>query len=190
MYVSLAAMTTLGSSDIVPVADGVRFAGALESLLGVVLITAWITWVLSIYPVLADRRSFTREVDAITRAYPSAAIAVSEPPPATVAALLRSLAVQVVRICTQFEQSQVTYYFQNKQPEAALFRQVPYVLELAAAAERGDAGPEVRHHGTLLRIATEDLVRDMGEQFLDARDEPIDVVLGRLADNHLLGPNE
>jgi hypothetical protein len=70
LYVSLASLTTLSSSDVLPLTDALRYAVTLQSLLGVALITAWITWVLSIYPVLAQRRAFAREVALLRETHP------------------------------------------------------------------------------------------------------------------------
>src|SRR5206468_942622 len=70
LYVSLASVTTIGSADVTPQTIGLRMAVTLESLIGLVIVTAWITWVLSVYPVLAERRTFIREVIQLRRVYP------------------------------------------------------------------------------------------------------------------------
>ncbi|HKG91621.1 MAG TPA: potassium channel family protein [Gemmatimonadaceae bacterium] len=188
LYVSMATSTTLGSSDIVPVLDGLRYAGAIQSLVGVVLITAWITWVLSIYPVLAERRAFAREVERFRRTQPSPEAAVRELPHEAVTELMRSLTEQVLRVNSQLSQTRVTYYFQNRSPELALAIQLPYVLSLARAAE-AVPGPDgaIRSRGALLRGAVESLCEEIGTQFLDLpEDAPPERVIEALAADHLL----
>src|SRR3954471_23204333 len=62
-YVAMGMLTSAGATDITPITATMRLVSALEPVIGLVVITAWITWVLSIYPVLAERRAFTRDVD-------------------------------------------------------------------------------------------------------------------------------
>jgi hypothetical protein len=188
LYLSLATLTTLGSSDLTPVSGALRLAAALESLVGVVLITAWITWVLSIYPVLAERRAFEREVDLLRHTWPRPEAAVAEGPQEAIAELLRSLTEQVLRVGSELGQSRVSYYFQNRAPELSLAWQLPYVLALARAAQAAGVAPAIQHHGALLRSAAEGLLEDLGEQFLELRHSPADRVLEALATDHLLRP--
>jgi hypothetical protein len=190
LYLSLATLTTLGSNDVTPLSDGVRLAAALESLVGVVLITAWITWVLSIYPVLAERRTFEREVDLLRRARPSPEDAVREKPPEAIADLLLSLTEQVLRTGSELSQSRVSYYFQNRAPELSLAWQLPYVLALARAAEASGVAPAIQHNGALLRSAVEEMLGELGAEFLDLRRAPPDRVLAALAEDHLLRPTD
>jgi hypothetical protein len=65
-------LTSLGASDITPKSPATRLVGVSEPVLGLVLISAWITWVLSTYPVIAERRASEREVDLMRRAEPDA----------------------------------------------------------------------------------------------------------------------
>jgi hypothetical protein len=188
LYVSLGSLTTIGSSDVVPLADGMRYAGTLESLLGVALITAWITWVLSVYPVLAQRRAFACEVNLVRHAYPPPAQAVAEGAPGELAGLLRSLAEQVVRLTSELSQTRVSYYFQNPDPALALATQLPYALALARAAEGAAGHPALRRDGALLRRAVETMCDTLGEQFLSLRGAPPERVIEALAEDHLLRP--
>lgn len=186
LYVSLTSLTTLGSSDIVPLHAGLRFASAVESLLGVGMITAWITWILSIYPVLSTRRSFEREIGLLQELHPDVDVVVHDTPQEAVAELLRSLAEQMLRVGSDLSQSRVTYYFQNRKPEISLTSQLPYVLALAHAAESMAVAPALRHRGALLRRAVESTLADLGTEFLDLHDAPPDVVLRALARDHMV----
>jgi hypothetical protein len=187
LYLSLSAMTTLNATAFAPLTTGLRFAVALESLVGMVLITAWITWVLSVYPVLAQRRAFAREVELLRRTHPRPAQAAADAPPEAVLGILRSLTEQVLRVASELGQARVMYYFQNPAPELALANQLPYVLDLARAVEeRSDLAPAIGHHGALLRTAVETLLGDLGTQFLGLRDAPPERVLAALAEDHRL----
>ena len=186
LYVSLTALTTLGAGDLPPLGAGMRIIVALESLVGPVIFTAWITWVLGIYPVLAERRAFAREIGALRRAESDAERAVHGAPQEAVAEILRSLAEKVLSMGARLQQARVTYYFQNESHDATLVVQLPYVLALGRAAEAHGTEPVLRHHGTMLRTATEELLHDLGTQFLDLRDGTPEQVIAALADDHLL----
>jgi hypothetical protein len=186
LYVSLASMTTLGASDLTPKDGGLRLLLALESFVGPVIFTAWITWVLSIYPVLAERRAFAREVALLRHAQPRPEIAAAETPPESVVEILRSLTEQMLRISAQLGQSRVTYYFQNDAADATLARQVPYLYAFASAAERDATVPAIRHRGRLLRTAVEQFLDDVGGQYLELPHAAPEAVMGALAEDHLL----
>jgi hypothetical protein len=191
LYVSLASLTTLGSSDVVPLSDGLRYAGVLEAFFGVAVITAWITWVLSIYPVIAEWRTFTRIAIHTRETYPPPERAVTETPQDAMASLLRSLTEHALRVQSDLEQTRVSYYFQNRTAEISLAAQLPFVLALARAAEHAHAAPAVRHHGMLLRRAVESLLRAIAQQFLDVDEHASpEEVLDALAKDHLLAEAE
>jgi Ion channel len=68
LHVSLVTLTTLGSGDISPTADGLRLVVPLEALLGFGLLSASISWVLLLYPALSRRRSLAYEIALLQRA--------------------------------------------------------------------------------------------------------------------------
>jgi hypothetical protein len=167
--------------------DGLRYGTALESLLGLVMFTAWITWVLSVYPVLAERRAFARQVGIFRAAHPSPAATVAEAPRDAVAAVLLSLSRDVLKVGVRLCQSHVTYYFHNDSPESTLAAQLPYVLDLARAAEESGPEPGIRHSGRMLRLATEETLSRLGVQFLGLPEHaPPATILRALARDHLL----
>ena len=57
LSVSLVTLTTLGFGDITPTSEALRLILPLEALLGFGLLSASISWLLSIYPALSRRRS-------------------------------------------------------------------------------------------------------------------------------------
>ena len=186
LYVSLTSLTTLGASDIAPLHAPLRFAMAVESLLGVGMITAWITWILSIYPVLSTRRSFEREISLLQQVNPDVHAAVRDTPQEAVAELLRSLTEHMLRVGSDLSQSRVTYYFQNRRPGISLTSQVPYALALARAAESPEAAPAVRHRGRLLRHALESSLAEIGAEFLNLTDAEPEEILRALARDHMV----
>lgn len=184
LYVSLASLTTLSSGDVVPRTSLVRFAAALESMLGAALITAWISWVLSIYPVLARRRAYARDIDLLCDMHDAPALIVREEPTEAVAALLRSLAQQTSRVATDLVQTRVSYYFQNRTTDLSLAVVLPYLLTLASAADTPGSPPALRRLGAMLHESTTSLLDEIGTQFLGLDGATPDAVLRELARDH------
>lgn len=186
VYVALGSVTTLSASDVTPRTTAMRFGTTIESLVGLITVTAWITWVISIYPVLAERRAFVRETALLREAHPEPAAMLAQLPADTATGVIQSLAEQMLRVGTRLNQTRVTYYFQNEKKEFALLRQLPWLLALGRAGEawEGDAG--VRHHGRLLRASVDQVVGELGRQFVDIDHAPTNDVIAALARDHLL----
>lgn len=186
VYVSSAQMTSVGSGDISPKSPAVRMMASIEPILGLVLITAWITWVLSIYPIIAKRRAFEREVALLREPSPDPSALLTDSPCEAVPDLLRHLTTQLIIVGTQLEQSEISYYFVNEAPELSLASQLPYVLALSRAAEEPSRPTLVRHYGTRLRRTVEMMLRHIAERHLKIPAEPPERVLDALAADHLL----
>jgi hypothetical protein len=186
-YVSITALGTLGTGDFAPQYHFLRVLYPLESLVGAVMVTAWISWVLSIYPVLASRRSFTREVAVFRKTHPMPTDAVREAPADAIAETLRSFTEQIVAIGSQLQQTRVTYYFQDTDAERNLVCQLPYVLDLAiAAAVTPDVAPAITYYGGTLRCAVEQVLGEIGSDFLGVEHGEPREVLAHLRGDHLL----
>lgn len=188
LYISLAALTSLGTPDLSPSTPFMRGAAATETFVGLVLITAWITWVLSIHPVLAERRAFSSHVMLARRAMSSARETVRELPPVPLAELLRSFTERLLRIDAEVGQTRVAYYFQNQSEEAALPKQLSWLLDLSREAEKSES-LDVAHHGRMLHLAIDHLLDALGREFLQLEDARPEDVLQALADDHLLDLN-
>ena len=61
-------LTSLGYGDIVATGDLLRFLGPLETLIGLGLLTASISWILLLYRVLSDYRSLSHEISLLSDA--------------------------------------------------------------------------------------------------------------------------
>ena len=68
LHVSLTTLTTVGSPDVIPEADWLRVVLPMEALLGFGLLSASVSYLLLIYPVLARRRSLAYEVSLLHKA--------------------------------------------------------------------------------------------------------------------------
>ena len=186
LYVSLADVTTMGAGNLTPIASFTRVATSIESFVGPAILTVWVTWVLSLYPVLAGRRAFASQADLLRRTYGDPIAAVRECPANAIAEILSSLTRQMLAVTAELRQSRVTYYFQSEATQASLVRQLPFVLRLAREAERAGENYSMHHHGRMLRIAVDEFLADVGAAFVDARGCSSDEILAALARDHFL----
>jgi hypothetical protein len=188
LYVSLADVTTMGAGNLTPVGSVARIATTLESFVGPAILTAWVTWVLSIYPILADRRAFAYQSDLLRRTYGDPISVVRDCPAYAIVEILYSLTRQVLEITAELRQSRVTYYFQSEAIQASLTAQLPFVLYIAREAERAGSNYSIHHHGRMLRIAIDEFLEDVGAAFVNAKGCSSDEILAALARDHFLPP--
>lgn len=158
LYFSLVTLATLGYGDIAPAAGWLRVLAPLQSLLGLGLLTASVSWLLSIFPVLSRRRALAYEIhllEAVRREHPS-------PLPAAVYADLTSRLVAGERDLVTFP---VTYYFRDDDHRFALPAAMGRLLTLAEQARGQCESPEVCFHGELLLRAIDDFAASIAERF-------------------------
>ena len=68
LYVSFVTLATLGFGDITPAAWWLKIALPFEALIGLGLLTATVSWLLSVHPALSRRRSLAYEISLLRRA--------------------------------------------------------------------------------------------------------------------------
>ena len=62
VYVSFVNLTSLGFGDVVARNDALRLLGPVQAVIGLAILTASISWILSIYRVLGEYRALAREI--------------------------------------------------------------------------------------------------------------------------------
>ena len=81
LYLSLYTLSTLGYGTITPTPGWLRIASTGEALIGFGLLTASLTWVVSIYPPLTRRRSLAQQIALVRDAESQTGISVTQPAP-------------------------------------------------------------------------------------------------------------
>lgn len=137
-------LTTVGYGDITPSTDWLRITSTVEALVGFGLLTAALSWLVSIYPVLARRTTFAREVSLIDEFERNFGSVFDRMNAEALERMLESLNSGVLRIRTDLVQFPVTYYFHNIEERFSLPATMPYLLQLARRASEEDQPPEVR----------------------------------------------
>lgn len=155
LNLSLVTMTTLGYGDVVPEAAWLRIVTPLEALLGFGLLSASISWLLLIYPVLARRRSLAYEISLLRKAEREEGTLFAEIEDVSAERVYAELTSRLIAVERDLVNFPITYYFSEADERFSLPAVAPYLLELA---ERGTAGPagHARLRARLLRDAVDD----------------------------------
>lgn len=147
LYISFVTLVTLGFGDITPTRGWLQLLVPFEALLGFVLLTAAISWVLQIYPALVGRRALARRLSSMAATGTAGMLPTAE---ASVAVqLLEDVRSALALAEMQLAQHAESYYFHETERDLALSAQLLYVPRLIEAAQQS-AAPEVRHAGSML----------------------------------------
>jgi Ion channel len=183
LYLSMVTLATLGFGDIVPTAEWLRVAVPLQAMLGFVLLTAVVTWVLQVYPALTRRRALAIRLSLLRRADAVRTLAEEDVPMA--ANLLEDLAGEVVQARVDLAQYVETYYFRDLEESVSLPANISMAVDLARAAERSPRA-DLRFAGTLLETALGDFAQLLDSHFLRVGGPP-EAVLRAYATDHGYG---
>lgn len=156
LYVSLVNLTSLGYGDISPAAWGLRILGPVETLFGLGLLTASISWLISIYGTLSRRDSFTHEIDLVRQAEEALAEKLVDAEPQLLERMLTSFADQLIVTRRDLIHFPITHYFQPEKDEPALSEMLPFLRRLAAEASEPGRPHALRVRAEMLRLALDD----------------------------------
>lgn len=184
IYFSMVVLTTLGFGDIVPTGEWLRLLAPLEGLIGFGLLTAGISWFLSIFPALSRRRRLAHQIALVREAEEDAVERWDE---ATMTALLSSFSTQLIDIRSDQIQFPVMYYFRDADPDAELVPNLRFLLDLSSRAEEelGEVGSPMFLHQYILRRAVDDYVETVASQFLNSTGDDTQQLLDALAGDRL-----
>ena len=177
LYHSLVALTTLGYGDQIPVDTWLRVVAPLEALVGLGLLTASISWVLSIQPALIRMRSLAGDIATLQEA----ATVPGMPGVETLSTrarwdLLRDFEERLVAVHADLSQTPAAVYFEAREPRHSLAHALPELSHLANGM-RTDPDPELRFAATRLCLGIGRLARTLAEEHLRMPDASTDRVL-------------
>jgi hypothetical protein len=185
LYLSMVTLATLGFGDIVPTEEWLRVAVPLQAMLGFVLLTAAVTWVLQVYPALVRRRVLAIRLSLLRRADAVRVLAEEDVPMA--ANLLEDLAGELVQIRVDLTQYPETYYFRDGEESASLAASIGTAAQLARVAQRSPRA-DMRFAGRLLDTALCDFAGRLDEHFLRVGGSPQAVLAAYAADHGHAAP--
>lgn len=159
VYASLVTVATLGYGDLAPEAAWLRIAAPLQALVGFGLLTAAISWTLSVYPALGRRRALAADVALLEGTVGGSGGAV------TSASTLDDLRGRLVEAEVDLVQHPVVHYFEVRDERYSLARALPTLAALAEAG--GVAGStDARLAAARLGAAVDALAARLGTAFL------------------------
>jgi len=185
VYVSLVSLTSLGHGDVVAQSDALRLLGPFETIIGLGILTASISWILSIYGVLADYRSASHEIALLREAERTTGIRLTRVDPFEAARLLAGLTSKLVAARRDLLHFPIAYYFHTRDPHHALSTQLPALLEITEDAAAEERPPALRLEAARLRLAVEDYLDTIDDEFLGGSAASTSGALARYQRDHL-----
>lgn len=180
LYFSFVAVTTLGLGDITPATPMLRLVVPTEALLGFLLLTAGISWILQLYPALNRRRALARRLSSMLRLSVDqivetghACVAVQQ-----LEAVRGALAIVEMDLLQYAE----SYYFREARADVSLAATLPYIEQLAEAGKRS-ASPEVQVVAATLGDGLDEVLRLLRDQYL-GQVEGVEATLAAFAQDH------
>lgn len=147
VYLSLVALATLGLGDVVPREPVLQVVLPVQALVGFVLLSAVISWVLQLYPALTRRRVLARRLASARDRDTAALLETAE---ASIAfAVLEGFREALTTAELDLLQHGESYYFRDRDEDRSLAASVAEVRRLVDGGRRSTA-PEVRHAADLL----------------------------------------
>lgn len=174
VYVSLVNLTSLGYGDISPASDVMRILCPLETMFGLGLLTASISWLISIYGAISRRDSLAHEVALAKESEERLGEKLAEADPQLLEALLANFAEQLIRARRDLIHFPIVHYFRTEDEERALAGLLPFLGLLADEAAQEGAPPSLRVRAEVLRMAIDDFAETLRRRLLmpgDSTDE-------------------
>jgi hypothetical protein len=136
----------------------------IESTIGFALLTAAVSWILSIYPVLERRKSLAHEATLLHFAESRRSGCLEDASDSELQQILLGLASQVITCRNELSQFPITYYFHEEEAETALAGIFRYLSDIAEqnVRRKGAAGLGA----TTLGGAVDDYLKLVAQTFL------------------------
>jgi Ion channel len=184
LNISLVTLTTVGFGDVTPVDEWLRVVTPLEALLGFGLLSASVSWLLLVYPVLSRRRSLAYEVSLLRREEQETGTGLLDLGPEAAERVLAELTSRLIAVERDLVSFPVTYYFVEADPRFSLAATAPYLVDLAERGGSPHAPEWVRLRAHLLEEALADLAAT-SRSFHRAESESPAELLEAYARDHL-----
>jgi len=161
-----------------------QLARGLEAVIGFGLLTASVSWLLSIYPVLEARRAIAQRATLLHHAERENRLDLVQAASEHAVDWILSLGSDVAGLRNQMAQFPITYYFDMGEPETALAGALSYLYELADRAS-SHSEPKMRIAGTILGGAVEIFLEMLARDFLSLSTEDKQAILRTYASEQM-----
>jgi hypothetical protein len=161
LYVSLVNLTSLGYGDISPASPLLRILGPVETMFGLGLLTASISWLISIYGSISRRDSLAHGVRLAKETEERLGEKLADADPELLETMLAGFAEQLIRTRRDVIHFPITHYFRTEDEERALAGLLPFLTELADEAAEDDRPPALRVRAGILQMAIDDFAETL-----------------------------
>jgi hypothetical protein len=161
LYVSLTNLTSLGYGDISPASSVLRLLGPIETIFGLGLLTASISWLLSIYGAISRRDSLAHEVHLAKEAEERLGEKLADGDPQLLEAMLADFSDQLVRARRDLIHFPIVHYFRTEDEERALAGLLPFLRSLVDEAGAEKRPHSLRVRAEILRMAIDDFAETL-----------------------------
>ena len=184
VYFSMVSLTTLGFGDIYPNSNIMRLITPIEALMGFAIITAGLTWFISVYSVLSNQRGLARQLGALREAERRTMTPVERLDPRTATEIYTQLTARLTVVHNDLVQFPTTYYFHGQDGGANLSSALPYLLELAQRGQQPELNGSVRFQATALSVVLESVAVALASRYYDDASLSLDEVIARFQREH------
>jgi voltage-gated potassium channel Kch len=178
LYISLVNLTSLGYGDISPQDSLLRILGPIETLFGLSLVTASVSWLISIYNAISQRDAFAHEVQLSRRAEERLGEKLADADPELLERLLASFSRQLITARRNLIHFPITIHFRSEDDEKALSGLMPFLARLVNEACEDSRPHALRVRGEMLHMAMDDFAATLRER-LGIHGETTEAILGR-----------
>jgi hypothetical protein len=161
LYISLVNLTSLGYGDISPASSLLRILGPVETMFGLGLLTASISWLISIYGSISRRDSLAHEVRLAKETEERLGEKLADADPQLLETMLAAFAEQVIRTRRDVIHFPITHYFRTEDEERALAGLLPFLTQLADEAGEEGRPPALRVRARILQLAIDDFAETL-----------------------------
>lgn len=154
-----------------------------ESIIGYGLLTASVSWILSIYPVLEHRKSLAHEASLLHFSEINGIRRLRDVAESDLQSILLGLAGQLATSRNELIQFPITYYFHEHERETSLAAVLPYLADIAAQNVRREGSGALA--ATVLGGAIDDYLKFVARTFLKRGFNNRYEILNALAADHL-----
>ena len=161
VYVSLVNLTSLGYGDVTPQETGLRILGPIETMFGLGLLTASISWLISIYGAIARRDVFAHEVWLARESEERLGEKLADADPELLERMLTSFTDQLITTRRDLIHFPITHQFRTEEEERALSRQLPFLGRMVEEASEDGRPKALRVRAEGLRMAMDDFAETL-----------------------------
>ena len=164
MSISIGSLITLSDGAYARL-HWLELACGVEAVMGFAILTASVSWLLSIYPVLEARRSVAQRATLLHHAERQHQLDMVRDAPDQAKEWAFSLGADLASLRNQMAQFPITYYFDMGEPETAISGALAYLLELSERASASSSAG-LRLSASVLGGAVHSFLKLVAEDFL------------------------